>query len=151
MGERMRFKFFYKSFGFTVIELVIVIVVLGVLAAFTLSRFIDIKSPAQLNTLEYTKASILSAANIAHVKWQVSGQPSSIIINGETVSLVNGYPSPNSIVHTMKTSGFQVVANNSRALFRLEKSRIPSQCRIRYRSAEPGQLPRVDTIVNGCA
>ena len=50
--------------GFTLIELVIVIVLLGVLAAIAVPRFVNLEDDAQRTTREATGAAITAAMNI---------------------------------------------------------------------------------------
>jgi len=56
-----------KQLGFTLIELVVVIVILGVLAATAAPKFIDLSSDARIATLESLEGSMRSASNL--VKW----------------------------------------------------------------------------------
>ncbi len=66
-----------KQQGFTLIELVIVIVLLGILASVALPRFLDITGDAHNASVSGTSGAIASAVNIAHAKWLASGQPTS--------------------------------------------------------------------------
>jgi prepilin-type N-terminal cleavage/methylation domain-containing protein len=61
--------------GFTLIELVIVIVLLGILASVALPRFLNITKEAHNASVSGTAGAIASAVNIAHAKWLASGQP----------------------------------------------------------------------------
>ncbi len=61
--------------GFTLIELVIVIVLLGILASVALPRFLDIAGDAHNASVSGTSGAMASAVNIAHAKWLASGQP----------------------------------------------------------------------------
>ena len=73
-----------KQNGFTLIELVMVIVILGILAAFALPRFADLGGEARQATLEGAKGSVKSAAAIAHSKWLAAGKSSPITMEGST-------------------------------------------------------------------
>jgi MSHA pilin protein MshA len=62
-----------KQQGFTLIELVMVIVILGVLTATALPKFVSLQKDAKITSLKGMKASLQTAAQIGHAKAQVSG------------------------------------------------------------------------------
>lgn len=57
-----------KNNGFTLIELVVVIVILGILAATAAPKFMDLKSDAVHASLLGLKGNLASAINISHAK-----------------------------------------------------------------------------------
>lgn len=62
-----------KSSGFTLIELILVIVIIGVLSAFALPRFADLSSSAKIATLESIAGSMRSTVGIIRSKAYAQG------------------------------------------------------------------------------
>lgn len=89
----------YKQKGFTLIELVVVIVILGILAVTAAPKFINLQDDARTATLQAVKASMQSAAAMVYSKSLLAGNESSaggatvvVDINGTDVEVRYGYP-----------------------------------------------------------
>jgi len=90
-----------KQQGFTLIELVVVIVILGILAVTAAPKFIDLQDDARTATLNAVKASVQSVATLVHSKSLITGNQGAasgqtVSVNGADVHIRFGYPRDNS-------------------------------------------------------
>lgn len=67
-----------SSGGFTLIELVVVIVILGILAVTALPKYIDISDDALQAKVEANAGAFKSGINLANLKWRALGSPSDL-------------------------------------------------------------------------
>jgi MSHA pilin protein MshA len=69
MGNKMQ-----KQNGFTLIELVVVIIILGILAVTAAPKFINLQGDARASTLQGMKAALQGANSLVYSKAAISGQ-----------------------------------------------------------------------------
>jgi MSHA pilin protein MshA len=134
--------------GFTLIELVVVITILGILAAFAVPRFISLQVQARAAAIESLQGALRSASALTHSMWLISGSP--VAMEGTSINMVNGYPTYDHIDNTlMDASGFNYDPLTGR--FSKVGAATPATCSVTYTPpAVLGDPPSIIYDVSDC-
>ena len=153
-----------KQAGFTLIELVMVIVILGILSAFALPRFADLGGDARKAIIQGAFGSIKSASAIVHSAALADGSnPSLITMEGQDINLVNGYPQALAIGNDGILEAAQIIADDfdedatgagavaaSVIIVQAKGAVTPSQCQVSYTAAAANDVPTITINVDDC-
>jgi MSHA pilin protein MshA len=145
--------------GFTLIELVVVITILGILAAFAVPRFASLEGQARTAAVQGLAGSIRSGAALAHAMWLAQGNPTStsVTMEGLAVTMSNGYPSSVATTGIERTivdlTGFAATTSGTNRVFtKTTPGNTPiTNCFVTYQPAlAANTAPVVTATVTGC-
>lgn len=163
-----------KHQGFTLVELIIVIVILGVLAVTAAPKFLNLAGDAKGATLDGIKASLNSAGSLVYGKSVIKGvqnAASSTVVNqgATTIATVYGYPAATTTVAAqlldVDPADFTIAAGNAATYFGSVAADFvvfqagfvpvdatqPSGCHLVYKApAGVGTKPTITVYKDGC-
>ncbi|MBV7471570.1 MULTISPECIES: prepilin-type N-terminal cleavage/methylation domain-containing protein [Aeromonas] len=109
-----------KQAGFTLIELVIVIIILGILAVTAAPKFLNLQDDAKAAAAQGVQAALQSASGLVYSKAALEGVEASsteksVSVAGGTVKVLFGYPIANAdgIVKAVNLDGWEISGSGS--------------------------------------
>lgn len=136
--------------GFTLIELVVVIALLGILAAFAIPRFASLEREARVATTQGLAGSLRGAAAMAHSLFIAQGL-NPVTMEGIPVNLTNGYPDATDAQLTLAdATGYTVTVSGGGDQVTFSRLGAPGTCEVVYNDALVDSAPIITTDITGC-
>lgn len=138
--------------GFTLIELVVVIVILGILAATAIPKFVDMATQARVAKVNAVRGTLQSAALMAHAQWVANGGTATTVVTmeGTTIGMTLGYPSEAGIQAAVNLTDY-FVSGSAPLIVGVELAANRASCQATYAvTTVAGTPPAVAAVTSGC-
>ena len=147
-----------RQAGFTLIELIIVIIILAILVAFAIPKYMSLDTTARTNVVKGLQGALRSTSAMVRVVGKATGgisggavtidnstgTPVTVAVNNQT-----GYPlatNAGAVAALESTAGF-TIASATPLLFTLNGASTPANCSVTYTDGNP---PAITVITTNC-
>lgn len=139
--------------GFTLIELIVVLVILGILAAFAIPRFANVSADARVAAMQGLAGSLRSSAALVHGLALARGVTTGTVpLEGSDVDVAGGYPAATATgieATVLNLEGFRRAHSAGVSSFRPNSLAADSACVVTYTQAT-GSVNQTAVTADNC-